>query len=170
MNGVLALWNAMNLEQAAEAILPCCDCKAWAHAMTARRPVVDETTLLAASDEVCGKLSESDWMEAFRSHPRIGETQAQSGVLARSAKWSQQEQRRLSTADEQVKTALAKGNRAYEQRFNHIFIVCATDKSPAELLDNLQRRLRYDEVTEFREATEQQRQIAQIRLKKWLHA
>jgi 2-oxo-4-hydroxy-4-carboxy-5-ureidoimidazoline decarboxylase len=67
-----------------------------------------------------------------------------------------------------VKVALAEGNRAYEQRFHRIFIVCATGKSASEILEILRRRLRSDETTELHEAVEQQRQIAQLRLKKWL--
>ena len=67
-----------------------------------------------------------------------------------------------------VKTALAEANRKYENRFGHIFIVCATGKSGAEILAILRRRLENDKETELREAAEQQRQITQIRLKKWL--
>jgi 2-oxo-4-hydroxy-4-carboxy-5-ureidoimidazoline decarboxylase len=63
---------------------------------------------------------------------------------------------------------MAEGNRAYEQRFNRIFIVCAAGKSAPEILEILRRRLRNDETTELHEAAEQQRQIAHLRLKKWL--
>lgn len=74
----------------------------------------------------------------------------------------------VDTATEDVKAALAEGNRAYEQRFKHIFIVCATGKSPLEILGILRQRLGNDEATEIGEAAEQQRQIAQLRLRKWL--
>ena len=67
-----------------------------------------------------------------------------------------------------MKIALAEANREYEQRFGHIFIVCATGKSAPEILEILRRRLRNDEHTELREAAEQQRQITHIRLTKWL--
>lgn len=109
-------------------------------------------------------------MEAFRSHPRIGESHTQAATSARSAAWSGQEQQSVSTAGDTLKMALAEGNRVYEERFHRIFIVCATGKTPAELLEILRRRLRNDEATEFQEAAEQQRQIAQLRLKKWLNA
>jgi len=65
---------------------------------------------------------------------------------------------------------LSEANREYEKRFDRIFIVCATGKSAGEMLEILQRRLRNDEATELHEAAEQQRQITQIRLKKWLQA
>jgi 2-oxo-4-hydroxy-4-carboxy-5-ureidoimidazoline decarboxylase len=67
-----------------------------------------------------------------------------------------------------VKITLAEANREYEQRFRHIFIVCATGKSAPEILAILRRRLQNDDATELREAAEQQRQITRIRLTKWL--
>ena len=67
-----------------------------------------------------------------------------------------------------VKKALADANREYERRFHRIFIVCATGKSATEILSILQHRLNNDAETELREATEQQRQITEIRLRKWL--
>jgi 2-oxo-4-hydroxy-4-carboxy-5-ureidoimidazoline decarboxylase len=170
MSDVLARWNGLRLEEAAKEIRPCCGSKAWAHGMASRRPISNEAALLAASDEVWRRLPESDWMEAFRSHPRIGESRGPASTPARSAVWSGEEQRNVGTASEEIKTALAEGNRAYEQRFNRIFIVCATGKSAQEILEMLQRRLGNDKATEFREAAEQQRQIAQLRLKKWLHS
>ncbi len=168
MNGVLARWNQLSLQQAAEEILPCCGSKNWAQQMAMRRPIGDEGALSAACDEVCKGLTEFDWEEAFRSHPRIGESRPEVRSTAGSAAWSGQEQRNVGEAPEQAKTALAEGNRAYEQRFHRIFIVCATGKSAPEILEMLRRRLRNDERSELLEAAGQQRQIAQIRLKKWL--
>ena len=168
MSSVLARWNEMNAEEAAEGILPCCGSQTWAREMAAHRPIPSERELLLASDEVCGRLTEADWMEAFRSHPRIGESRAETHISARSAAWSGLEQRSVGAADEVIKMALAERNHAYEERFHRIFIVCATGKTPAELLEILQRRLSNDDTTEFQEAAGQQRQIAQLRLKKWL--
>ncbi len=42
--------------------------------MTALRPLADEAALLAAARETWRNLAQSDWMEAFQSHPRIGES------------------------------------------------------------------------------------------------
>ena len=63
---------------------------------------------------------------------------------------------------------IARGNAEYEQRFGFTYIVCATGKSAGEMLAILQRRLRSNRAAELREAAEQQRQIMQIRLGKWL--
>ncbi len=168
MNDVLARWNSLDPGNAEKEILPCCGSQGWARGMASRRPILNETELLAASDEVWNSLAEPDWLEAFRSHPRIGESHSQAVNPAKSVAWSGEEQRRVGTAAEDVKLALAEGNREYEQRFHRIFIVCATGKSAPEILKILLRRLHNDEAAELLEAAEQQRQIAQLRLKKWL--
>ena len=107
--------------------------------MAARRPILGEAALLTACDEVW-KIVEADWLEAFRSHPRIGDSHARCSLrpsplhgLARNNEKSAQ---RLGD----IKAALAEGNRAYEQKFNRIFIVCATGKSAPEILAILERR------------------------------
>src|SRR6266851_10234487 len=138
MSDVLARWNFLPTAAAVDDILPCCGSRAWADGMVRRRPLPDEVALLAASDETWRSLAETDWLEAFRSHPRIGESQAPKAALQRSVAWSEEEQQNVSGADESVRIALAEGNREYERRFNRIFIICATGKSPAEILKILQ--------------------------------
>jgi 2-oxo-4-hydroxy-4-carboxy-5-ureidoimidazoline decarboxylase len=170
MNDVLERWNDASFEAAAAQILPCCGSKAWALEMAARRPFRDEVALMVASGEVWLNLNESDWIEAFRSHPRIGESSALnfSAQQSSSSAWATQEQKEVATAGDAVKISLAEGNREYERKFGRIFIVCATGKSAAELLKLLERRLHNDAETELREAAEQQWQITQIRLTKWI--
>jgi 2-oxo-4-hydroxy-4-carboxy-5-ureidoimidazoline decarboxylase len=178
MSGALAQWNRLPVEDAVKEILPCCGSNAWARGMAARRPFADVTTLLAASDETWSNLSAADWMEAFRSHPRIGGSLGAQSVSSRSGLsqsgssqskiWSAQEQQDVAAAGEAVRIALAEANREYERRFRHIFIVCATGKSAPEILEILRCRMQNDEPTELREAVEQQRQIIHIRVKKWL--
>jgi len=133
-----------------------------------RRPFAEEAALFAAADEIWRALGPSDWHEAFRSHPRIGESSAHASTSTRSAVWSSQEQQSVSAAQVEAKTTLAAANGAYEQKFGHIFIVCATGKSTAEILEILRRRMHNDAKEELLEAAEQQRQIMQLRLKKWL--
>jgi len=172
-NDALGRWNLLPADEAARAILPCCGSKGWARGMVARRPLADEDALLAASHETWRSLAPSDWMEAFQSHPRIGQSRAPEpaspqSTSTQSVAWSAQEQGNVADADHAVKIALAAANREYERRFNRIFIVCATGKSASVILAILQRRLNNDAETELHEAAEQQRQITEIRLKKWL--
>lgn len=168
MSEVLARWNQLPPEEAAREILACCGSNAWASAMASKRPFLDDAALLAASNEVWRSLSEAGWLEAFRSHPRIGESRSETTVAVQSSAWSAQEQQKAATAEEAVKTALKWGNREYEQKFGRIFIVCATGKSASEILEILRRRLHNDDATELQQAAEEQRQIMHIRLKKWI--
>jgi len=168
MSEVLAQWNDLPSKEAVEELLPCCGSKAWAEKMAAQRPITDEIALLAACDTVCESLAESDWLEAFRSHPRIGERSAAAPTSTRSAAWSGEEQRNVEIVSDDVKMKMTEGNRRYEERFGRTFIICATGKSAPEILDSLKRRLQNDDSTELQEAAEQQRQIARLRLKKWL--
>lgn len=167
----LSRWNKLPDEEAENEILSCCGSRSWAQIMAGMRPIDDEKVLLAISDATWKSLKSSDWDEAFRSHPRIGETadSARSSASAsRSETWSAQEQQSIASADDDVKRELAEGNREYEKRFGRIFIVCATGKSPAEILEILRRRLHNEDAAELQEAGEHQRQIIQIRLRKWL--
>src|SRR5579864_892536 len=171
-NDTLSRWNRLPIDEATREILPCCGSHAWARGMAARRPLADGSALLAASNEIWRRLEPSDWMEAFHSHPRIGETRVERPPTrtpsAQSVAWSSQEQSDVANADASAKRALADANREYEQRFGRIFIVCATGKSAREILEILQRRLKNDPRTELLEAAEQQRQITELRLKKWI--
>lgn len=168
MSKVLAQWNELSAEEAALVILPCCGSRGWAAGMAGRRPLGDEAALLAAADKTWRGLAVKDWMEAFASHPRIGERKAPESATAQSVAWSAQEQRDAAAADDAVKAALAAGNVEYERRFGRVFLVCATGKSASEILEILRRRLRNDDATELREAADEQRKIMAIRLRKWL--
>jgi 2-oxo-4-hydroxy-4-carboxy-5-ureidoimidazoline decarboxylase len=168
MNAVLARWNTLDATTAAREILPCCGSQVWSEALAAARPIADEVTLLKTSDTIWQSLPEKDWQQAFDSHPRIGQRHA-ANATAQSLQWSSQEQSK-ATPDEAAKLALAEANRRYEERFGRIFIVCATGKSSSEILNILEARMHNDAVTELREAAEQQRQIMQLRLRRWLES
>ncbi len=168
MSEVLARWNGLPQEEAAREIVACCGSGTWATKMASKRPIQNEVSLLAVSDEIWRTLSEENWQEAFRSHPRIGDSPSNKSGPAQSSVWSEQEQQKAAAADEAVKMALKWGNREYEQKFGRIFIVCATGKSASEILEILRRRLHNDDATELQLAAEEQRQIMHIRLKKWI--
>jgi 2-oxo-4-hydroxy-4-carboxy-5-ureidoimidazoline decarboxylase len=168
MNEALARWNQLPFADAVREIISCCGSNSWAYRLADRRPIASESSLLRASDEIWRSLPASDWLEAFQSHPRIGESTPKAPVAAQSASWSLQEQSNVGSADDATKTELAAANRAYEEKFGHIFIVCATGKSAAEILAILRRRMQNEGNAELHEAAEQQRQITQLRLKKWL--
>lgn len=167
MSTVLARWNSLDTKLAASEILPCCGSSSWAAELAARRPIPDEDHLLIASDAVWFGLPKEAWQKAFDSHPRIGQQKAKAATDA-SLAWSASEQSAAITADAKAKLALEEGNRRYEARFGRIFIVCASGKSAEDILALLEARMANDPVTELHTAAEQQRQITQLRLQRWL--
>ncbi len=168
MSTVLARWNLLDAAAAEREILPCCGSTAWARELVALRPFVTEDLLAERSDAVWLALPESAWREAFDSHPRIGQQHAVKEATAKSLQWSQQEQQDAASPDDVAKLALEEANRRYEERFGRIFIVCAAGRSAPEILALLELRMANDAAHELNEAAEQQRQITQLRLKRWM--
>lgn len=168
MNEALARWNSLDNDAAAAAVLPCCGSRAWAAGLAAKRPIADQGSLLAESAVVWRALPIEAWEEAFDSHPRIGEQKAQKDATAESLRSSAKEQAVALSADDEVKLALKEANKRYEQQFGRIFIICASGRAASEILAALEARLLNDDATELQEAAEQQRQITELRLKRWL--
>jgi len=167
MNPVLAEWNQLDREAAIIALNHCCAATRWAEELTSLRPFANERDLLEAADKVWATMREEDWLQAFRAHPRIGERKA-IHASAQSATWSTQEQAAAATAESETLEKLAAGNRAYEDKFGFTYIVCATGRTVHEMLEILTQRLISTRAAELAEAAEQQRQITEIRLRKWL--
>jgi 2-oxo-4-hydroxy-4-carboxy-5-ureidoimidazoline decarboxylase len=170
MNKVLDRWNSLDPADAAREALPCCGSQEWATALAASRPIADADKLVATSNKLWFALPEEAWQQAFDSHPRIGQSHAKAHATTESLRWSAQEQSNALSDDESAKRALEEANRRYEQKFGRIFIVCATGKTAAEILAILEKRMKNDAATELREAAEQQRQITQLRLIRWLES
>jgi 2-oxo-4-hydroxy-4-carboxy-5-ureidoimidazoline decarboxylase len=166
INAILEAWNRIEQADATQMILPCNGSVAWSIGMVNARAFETPEEMFAASDKVWLGLTASDWQQAFDSHPRIGEHKAKPAT-EQSLKWSAGEQS-AAGIDVATQDKLAAANREYEQKFGRIFIVCASGKSAAEMLAILQTRLANDAATELKEAAEQQRQITQLRLRKWL--
>ena len=170
MNKVLARWNSLDPAAAAREALPCCGSQAWAVALASKRPFADTASVVDASAAVWSALPEAAWQEAFDSHPRIGQKHAQTAATEKSLQWSAQEQRAALSTDDAAKQALEVANRRYEQKFGRIFIVCATGKTPTEILAILKARMHNNATTELHEAAEQQHLITQLRLQRWLES
>lgn len=161
----LADWNQLPDADALAPLLACCGSEAFARAVVQARPYIDLDSLLVKADAVWWSLAESDWLEAFACHPRIGES-AKNPSHQFSA-WSTQEQSRSRTAADSMLQSIAEKNREYEALHGFIYIVCANGRSADELLAILDRRLHNTTEVELREAAEQQREITHLRIRKW---
>jgi OHCU decarboxylase len=160
--------NALPDDDAVAAFLQCCASQAWARTMAALRPYRDADALFAAGDRVWHELGPDAWREAFHGHPRIGERAAATPTDPTGERWSAEEQAGMSHADDALRAQLATVQRAYEARFGHIFLICATGRTAADMLAALHGRLGNDPDTELRIAAEEQRKITRLRLEKLL--
>jgi 2-oxo-4-hydroxy-4-carboxy-5-ureidoimidazoline decarboxylase len=162
--------NALPTEAARAEFLKCCGATRWATTLTERRPFATLDQLLTQASEVWWALHQTEWLEAFRSHPKIGEKKAAATVTNQSQQWSAQEQRGVSGAGHDAIEKLARLNRAYEEKFGFIFIVCATGKSTDEILALLETRIENEPAAELRNAAGEQAKITELRLRKLLES
>jgi 2-oxo-4-hydroxy-4-carboxy-5-ureidoimidazoline decarboxylase len=167
LSGGLAGLNARPAEAARQLLLGCCSSARWAGALLAGRPYPSGTRLLQCSDEAVACLTPADLRDALAGHPRIG-AGAGAGRAGADGRWSRPEQAGVTGADEATLRELAAGNRAYEQRFGHIYLVCATGRTAAELLAVLRARLANDSGTEWDVVRSELQKINRIRLGKLL--
>jgi 2-oxo-4-hydroxy-4-carboxy-5-ureidoimidazoline decarboxylase len=156
--------NALPADQAQAVFLRCCGAERWARLMTERRPFESTDAVLQAAEEIWTGLDRAAWREAFVAHPRIGDWTALRGRFAATADLCAHEQSGTGDADETTLRALAEGNQMYEDRFGHIFIVCAAGKSAGEMLDILRQRLGNEPEVEWQIAGREQALITRRRL------
>ena len=133
--------------------------------MIARRPFESSPALFEAARAVWSSLERDDYLEAFAHHPRIGDSLSELAKrFARTASLAAREQAKVAQADKETLSALRDLNQRYFERFGYIFIVCATGKSAAEMLDLLRARLDNDAARELAIAAEEQAKITALRL------
>ncbi len=166
--------NSLSADEATDELLQCCGSRHWAGRMADERPFSDTEELREKATDIWWSLDSHDWLEAFRSHPKIGENKPTTSQDKKdqphsgARKWSEQEQAGVRNAKEETMDYLAQLNRKYEAKFGYIFIVCATGKSSEEMLTLLRERLENDETKELPIAAAEQAQITHLRLKKLL--
>lgn len=158
--------DSLPADIAADVFRSCCGSTQWVNDMVARRPFGSVSRVLSAADEAWRSTGKSDLYEAFAHHPRIGERSAAAVQLARAGNWSSGEQVGIESASASVLASLAEANRAYEERFGHIYLVSATGMSAGQLLAFARERLSNEPEAELGVAAEEQRRITQLRLKK----
>lgn len=158
--------NSLPTSEAESELLKCCGSKRWARRMVEARPFAGWDELTTKAEQIWWALEPADWLEAFHSHPKIGEKKAAATTSDQSKRWSEAEQAGVNNAATQTLQALAILNREYEEKFGYIFIVCATGKSSEEMLRILRARLESPADEELRNAAAEQAMITQLRLKK----
>jgi 2-oxo-4-hydroxy-4-carboxy-5-ureidoimidazoline decarboxylase len=152
----LASFNAAPADEAMTEMLACCASTRFARALTAGRPYSSRVAVAAAIDLVFESLTWDDVLEAMAGHPRIGDR-----VGGKSAT----EQSGVADAS---RGALVAGNAEYEDRFGHVFLICATGLSGDQMLTALRERLRHNANEERTVACAELRKITQLRVSRAL--
>ncbi len=163
---VLAFLRTAPRAELEAALLRCAGSRVWAERMAESRPFGSFEELTSRSRSEWDLLSRDNVLEAIASHPRIGSDLEALKKKYNAASWSAGEQSGVSGAREEVLVALRDGNLAYEARFGHIFIVCATGKSAEEMLSLLQARMSNEPDTELEVARGELCKITCLRLEK----
>ena len=159
----LARFNALG--DAEERLLACCASPDWARAVAAGRPYPDRAALHRHAGAALDGLGWPEIRTALDAHPRIGERPTGGGV---EAAWSRREQSGMDAATAAVRADLAEANRAYEERFGHVFLICATGRTDTEMLAAARRRRHNDESTERAEVRVELARIVALRLERLL--
>ncbi len=157
----MARLNSQPRPELIKQLLACLDVRRWANEVASQQPYSDSAQLYEAADAAARTLTESEIHTALAAHPRIGERAEGEST---SASWSRSEQSGLDPADADLQAALRKGNEEYERRFGHVYLVCASGRSGAELLEILRSRLDNDAESELRIVADELRKIARLRL------
>ena len=160
----------MSPSKAEDEFLKCCGSRNWAQQMAAAGPHGGLEELIANADRIWWSLDSQDWLEAFHSHPKIGEKKAAAATAVEAQQWSEAEQSGIRSSAQQTLDELAELNQTYEERFGYIFIVCASGKSSEEMLAILRERLQNNAAEELRIAAAEQAKITELRLRKLLAA
>jgi len=156
---MLDRFNGLPPAAAQEVLLACCASPRWAARVADHRPYPTPADLVVAGVAAFDELPWPELAAALAAHPRIGERP--SGDDAEAA-WSRREQSGVQGAD----VELAEANRAYEDRFGHLFLIFASGKSAGEILAAARGRLGNDEETERRVVRGELRKIVELRLER----
>ena len=160
--GGLATFNAMPAADLERDLLACLAAPSWGRRIAAGRPYAAPGDLWEAADAAAESLSWDEVALGLAAHPRIGE---RAKGDSREAAWSRREQ--AGHGDEE---ALREVNRAYEDRFGHVFLIFASGKSRGEMLAAARERLANDDATERTVVAGELRKIARLRLERLLDA
>jgi len=151
------------LDPSDDQLRACCAADAWLGRMSLARPYPSAKAAVDLSDEIVLGFDDPALDQALAAHARIGERRLGSTTEDR---WSRTEQAGVLAVDAGVQERLAEGNRRYEQRFGHVFLIRAAGRSAEEMLAALDERLGHDDDTERDVVRRELAQIVRLRLLK----
>ncbi|MFE2568628.1 2-oxo-4-hydroxy-4-carboxy-5-ureidoimidazoline decarboxylase [Streptomyces mirabilis] len=132
--GGLARFNALKEHAAHAALHEACASTAWVRALLAHRPYTTPDDLFVASDAAMAELTAEDLAEAMAGHPPIGRPKPGDPASSR-------EQRGMAGASAELKEEMLELNLAYQERFGHVFLICATGRTGEQMRDAVKERI-----------------------------
>jgi 5-hydroxyisourate hydrolase / 2-oxo-4-hydroxy-4-carboxy-5-ureidoimidazoline decarboxylase len=166
----IATFNQQDKQAVQDALFACCGSSKWATELMKSFPFASEDELVKkATDIWYNYCNEADWLESFTHHPKIGDVKSLEEKFASTKHLAGAEQAGVAAASSNVIQQLADANKAYEEKFGFICIVCATGKSADEMLRLLQDRLKNSYEEELAIAMGEQHKITITRFKKLLN-
>ncbi|HEX4702297.1 MAG TPA: 2-oxo-4-hydroxy-4-carboxy-5-ureidoimidazoline decarboxylase [Pseudonocardiaceae bacterium] len=153
--------NAMDAGRLTGVLRQCVAVDRWARELADGRPYADRDDLLARADELTASLTDEEIRHALDDHPRIGERAAAGSATAAMSASEQSGVDSAALADR-----LLAANAAYEDRFGHIYLVCASGRDGADLLADLAGRMGNDPVAELSVVRMELGKIARLRLER----
>ena len=160
--------NNMDQRELKELLYQCCGSRGWSKMMLTHFPTEDLVELIENAEEAWNECSEEEWKEAFSQHHRIGDLETLKARFEGNA--AGEEQASVKSASRETLEELARANEEYEKKFGYIFIVCASGKSPEELLELMKSRMNNPPAIEMRIAADEQMKITRLRLEKMLQS
>ncbi|WP_033212228.1 2-oxo-4-hydroxy-4-carboxy-5-ureidoimidazoline decarboxylase [Kitasatospora phosalacinea] len=160
---VLSALAAADAAELRELLLEVCSSPAWAAAVAASRPWHEPEELHAANAKAMAELSAADLRDAMAGHARIGTPKPGDAV-------SEREQAGIRGVDPSVLDELRAANAAYEAKFGHVFLICATGRTAAGMLAALRERYPNDAAAEAEVVRGELRKINDIRIDRLLGA
>ncbi len=164
----IAELNDLDIQAATDAFGTCCTSKTWIEGIVQGRPFKDVAHAQQVALDVWATCGEADFLQAFEGHPKIGDVSSLRKKYANTKGLASNEQSGVNDANEAVLQALCDGNNDYDDKNGFIFIVYATGKSAAQMLEILQARLPNDRKTELKNAAHEQSKITALRINKLL--
>ena len=139
-----------------------CSSSAWTARVRAARPWADAQALHTANLAAMAALTDSDLDEAMAGHARIGTPKAGDAT-------SQREQAGLHGAGTVLLDELRAANDSYQEKFGHVFLICATGRTAETMLAALRARHGNDPATEREIVRGELRKINDIRIDRLLN-
>jgi 2-oxo-4-hydroxy-4-carboxy-5-ureidoimidazoline decarboxylase len=130
----LARFNALEEHAAFAALHGACAATAWVKRLLAARPYATPEDLYTASDAAMAELTTADLEKAMAGHPPIGRPEPGDPTSAR-------EQRGMAGATEELRAEMLELNLAYQEKFGHVFLICATGRTGEQMRDAVSERI-----------------------------